>query len=75
MLAETKPLTGTVYYDPDGTQAGSRRYVYGGTGINYACSGRHSLGSNYSGCDGSAAWMKQLELNVTNGKLKWKYNQ
>lgn len=72
LLAETKPFTGTPYYDPDGTQSGSRNYVYGGTGINYACSGRHTLGSNYVCYAGNASWMKQVELNDQWGALTWR---
>jgi prepilin-type N-terminal cleavage/methylation domain-containing protein len=76
LLAETKPRSGTPYYDPDGSQCGSKNYVYGGTGINYACSGRHSLGSNYVCCDGNGSWLRQVELNKsTSEKLTWKFTQ
>ncbi len=63
LLAETKPFSGSGYYDPDGMQSSSRQYVYGPGGATMNCSLRHDAGSNYATASGSVKWESGKILN------------
>lgn len=67
--AETRPFTGTKYYDTNGTQASSRSFV-DGTNASYNCATRHAKGSNYVSVAGDVQWLIASKLN-SNQMLYW----